>query len=115
MTDRQFQRTLEIALTELVVKEIITVNKQLQRIERRLKKLMGQTDDLSAAIDQLDADTKALADKQTQAFADLEKAVADGKTGNDLTPFITRLQNNHAAMVQALADAQAADDTTKTP
>lgn len=76
---------------------------------------MAQSDDLTAALDQLDGDTKALADKQTKAFADLEAAVAAGKTGTDLTPFITRLQNNHTAMVQALADAQAADDTTNPP
>lgn len=82
---------------------------------RKLTKLMAQTDDLNAGLDQLDADTKALADAQTQAFTDLEAAIAAGKTGTDLTPFITRLQTNHTAMTAALAAAQAADDTTKTP
>lgn len=77
---------------------------------------MGQLEDLKAATDTLDADIAALVAGQTQAFTDLEAATKTGTaTVPDLQPIIDRLTANHAALVQALADAQAADATTKTP
>ncbi len=79
------------------------------------EKLMAKIEDAQAALDQLDADTKALVDEQTKAFADLEAAVKAGSTGPDLQPIIDRLTTNHAALAQALADAQTADATTTPP
>lgn len=100
---------------ELVLVFLKHITHKLNKLEESIKKLMAQTDDLTAAENQLDADTLALTQEQTQAFTDLEAAVAAGKTGTDLTPFIARLQTNHTAMVAALAAAQAADVTVNPP
>lgn len=87
----------------------------LRKLTKMEEHIMAEIDDLQAGIDQLDADTKALVDEQTKAFADLEAAVKAGQTGPSLAPIIARLQANHTALAQALVDAQSADSTTTPP
>lgn len=85
---------------------------ELKQMEVRI---MAQVDDLKAGEDQIDADVKALVDQDTKSFADLEAAVAAGKTGTDLTPFINQLKNTHTALAAALVSSQTADATLTPP
>lgn len=87
----------------------------LEQLKKTQEAIMAKIEDVQAGLDQLDTDTKALVDEQTKAFTDLEAAVKAGSTGPDLQPIVDRLTANHAALAQALVDAQTADAATAPP
>lgn len=90
-------------------------HKLLHKILKNQEAIMSELDDLKAGEDQIDADVKALVDQDTKSFADLEAAVAAGKTGPSLQPLIDQLKGTHTALVAALTASQAADATTTPP
>lgn len=87
----------------------------LHKLKKLKEAIMGQLEDLKAGEDQIDADVKALIDQDAKSFTDLEAAIAAGKTGPDLQPFIDQLKGTHNALAAGLVASQAADATTQPP
>ena len=109
---------LEASTEQFFRQKLETIEQMLIGILTKETKIMGQIDDVMAEQTVLEADDKALIDAQTQAFKDLEAKIASlsgGAVPPDLAPILARMQTQHAALAQALIDANTADATAQTP